>query len=148
MEIRVRPEIGGSSLFEEVGDAKISAAYNVPVARFDHLFPVGRTGARPALAKIDVQGAELDVLRSMGDALFDLDMLIVETSLIATLRGDAPETADVLAFLQDKDFVLLDIVGMTRRPLDRALAQIDAVLVPSGSPMRADRRWSAASQPA
>jgi FkbM family methyltransferase len=139
-EIRVRPEIGGSSLFEEVGDAEISGVYEVPVTRFDQLFPCAGHG-RPALAKIDVQGAELGVLSGMGDNLEHLDMLIVETSLIATLRGDAPEVVDVLGFLGDRGFVLYDIVGAMRRPLDRSLAVIDAVFVQSNSPLRVDRRW-------
>lgn len=139
-KIRVRPEIGGSSLFEEVGEADITATYNVPVRRFDSLF--AGAGTRPALAKIDVQGAELGALRGMGDELRRIDLLVIETSLIATLRDDAPEARDVLGFLYERGFVLFDIVGMTRRPLDRALAQIDAVLVPNESPLRADRRWA------
>jgi hypothetical protein len=138
--IRVRPEIGGSSLLEEVGEADITATYNVPVRRFDSLFT--GAGTRPAPAKIDVQGAELSVLRGMGEEFRWIDLLVIETSLIATLRGGAPEASDVIGFLHERGFVLFDIVGMTRRPRDRALAQIDAVLVPSGSPLRADRRWA------
>ena len=82
------------------------------------------------------------VLRGMGKRIQEIDIFIVETSLIATLEGDAPEFAAITDHMHDHGFVLYDIVGMTRRPLDRALAQIDAVFVREVSPLRADRRWS------
>lgn len=139
-QISVRPEIGGSSLLDEIGEAEIVASYEVPVARFDASF---RAFQRPALCKIDVQGAELMVLRGMGERLDDIDVLIVETSLIPTLRGDAPDFGDVVAYLRERGFALYEIVGMVRRPLDQALAQVDAVFVPMDSPLRSDRRWAA-----
>lgn len=139
LPIAVRPEIGGSSLLDEVGTCEIRATYDVPIRRFDRSF-----GAftRPALCKIDVQGAELMVIKGMGDRIGDFDVLIIETSLIATLQGDAPEFADIVLAMKYRGFALYDIVGITRRPLDRALAQVDAVFVPEMSPLRSDRRWS------
>jgi FkbM family methyltransferase len=47
--ITVRPEIGASSLFREVGAAEIASRYRVPVRRFDELF--AEPFARPALAR-------------------------------------------------------------------------------------------------
>lgn len=138
--ISVRPEIGGSSLFDEIGEARIVASYEVPVARFDATF---RDFQRPALCKIDVQGAELMVLRGMGKRLDDIDVLIVETSLIPTLHGDASDFGDVVAHLREQGFALYEIVAMVRRPLDLALAQVDGVFVPMDSPLRSDRRWAA-----
>ena len=138
MTIAVRPEIDGSSLFEEVGECEISSTYEVPIKRFDHAFG---DLERPLLCKIDVQGAELMVLKGMGDRLHDVDLFIIETSLIATLKGNAPEFAEVVKFLKDRGFVLYDIIGTIRRPLDKDLAQIDGVFVPQSSPLRTDRRW-------
>jgi FkbM family methyltransferase len=137
MTIATRPDMAVSSLFEEVGEAEISDRYEVPVRRFDRL--VGPF-ERPALMKVDVQGAELMVLRGAGDRLAEIDILIVETSTIASLHG-APEFRDVFAHLDERGFVLWDIVSLNRRPLDSALAQFDPVFVPVGSPLRADRRW-------
>ncbi|MCJ2544001.1 FkbM family methyltransferase [Thermostichus vulcanus] len=139
IEIKVRPEISGSSMFDEIGSVDIASTYSVPIVRFDSLFPVEQ---RRTLVKIDVQGAELSVLRGMGNRLKSIDFLIVETSLIATLKGSVPEFADVVCFLEKEGLVLYDFVGMTRRPLDRALAQVDAVFVQKSSPLRADRRWN------
>jgi hypothetical protein len=45
--------------------------------------------------------------------------------------------------MNDAGFVLFDIVAVNRRPLDLALAQMDAVFVPETSPLRRDHRWAA-----
>ena len=139
MTIAVRSEIGGSSVFEEVGEPEtpVTDRYEVPVRRFDRV--VGEF-TRPALAKIDVQGAEVMVLKGMGDRLADLDAVIVETSTIATLHG-GPKFQDVFRLLDGYGFVLWDVVRLGRRPLDIALAPFDPVLVPADSPLRVDRRW-------
>lgn len=139
LRIAVRPEIGGSSFFEEVGNCEIIATYDVPIRLLDLSF-----GAfvRPALCKIDVQGAELMVIEGLGDRIGDFGLLVVETSLIATLKGDAPEFADIVLAMKKRSFALYDVVGITRRPLDHAMAQVDAVFVPEMSPVRSNRRWS------
>ena len=85
------------------------------------------------------------VFEGMGSRLKDLDVVIVETSLIATLKN-GPEFADVVALMNASNLVLFDITGVTRRPLDQALAQIDAVFVPSDSPLRRDHRWTASTR--
>lgn len=139
LSISVRPDHSGSSLFVEVGDCQISTTYNVPIRRFDKIF---HEFPRPSLCKVDVQGAELMVLRGMGDRIYDIDVFVIETSLIATLEG-APEFAEIVDVMRDYGLALYDIVGLNRRPLDRALAQIDAVFVREASPLRADRRWDA-----
>ena len=137
-EIAVRAEIGGSSMLTEVGRAEITDRYKVPLNRFDALIPAGIE--RPALAKIDVQGAEIGVLRGMEGRLGELDAILIETSLIATLI-DGPEFRDVFRFFDRHDWVLADIPGLVRRPLDGGVAQIDALFVPATSPIRADKRW-------
>ncbi len=81
------------------------------------------------------------VLEGMGGRLKELDCIIVETSLIATLR-EGPEFADVMDLMRDNNFVLFDITAILRRPLDQALAQIDAVFVPDDSRLRSDHRWA------
>ena len=141
-EIKIRPDHSGSSFFEEIGDADIVEKAKVPVRRFDSVI---KGFLRPALLKLDVQGAEIMVLEGMGSRLKDLDVVIVETSLIATLKN-GPEFAAVVALMNASNLVLFDITGVTRRPLDQALAQIDAVFVPSDSPLRRDHRWTASTR--
>lgn len=135
--IYVREQVSDSSLFTEVGNAKINDSYEVRVQRFDELFSEFR---RPALCKIDAQGSELEILRGMGDVIQQIDFVVVEVSLISTLKG-SPELFDVMEFMNSKSFCLYDIVGLTRRPLDAALAQADLVFVPFDFFPRIDKRW-------
>jgi len=138
-EIDVREEIGGSTLFEEVGEARSRDRYTVPVRRLDALVDAFDG---PALCKIDVQGSEIAVLRGAAGILDRIDLIVVEVSAIATLK-DAPEVAEVVAEFAALGWVLYDVVALTRRPLDGALGQLDLAFVKAGSPFREDRRWSA-----
>ena len=134
----MRADIQGSTLLEEVGEREYLRFETVRINRFDTLFP---SIDRPALAKIDVQGAEMMVLRGMTGCLREIDALIVETSTIATVK-DGAEVADVVGFMRDHGFVVADVLGLKRRPLDDATAQLDLLFVPKDSPLRADRRWA------
>jgi FkbM family methyltransferase len=137
--LEIRPDIQGSTLLEEVGPRQVLRFERVPMRRFDTLIGMFE---RPALAKIDVQGAELLVLEGMADRIGDIDAFIVETSTIATVKGGA-EMAGIVAFMHANGFVVADIVGLKRRPLDGATAQFDLLFVPDTSALRADRRWAA-----
>lgn len=138
IDLEVRQDIQESTVLMEVGDRRIRRVERVSLRRFDTLFA---EFARPALCKIDVQGAELMVLRGMSGLLSRIDAVIVEASTIATVHGGA-ELTDVISFMEAHGFVLADIVGMRRRPLDDALAQLDLMFVPRDAACRADHRWS------
>lgn len=69
--------------------------------------------AAPALLKIDVQGAELDVLRGAGEALKRFDHLYVECSTTEMYVGQ-PLASEIVAFLFERDFHLSDIGALTR----------------------------------
>jgi len=135
--IDVRDEIGGSTFFREVGPYTSVAKYEVPVRRFDAIIGDFK---RPALCKIDVQGAELVVLEGISVRSRDIDFIIIETSAMATV-DNGPEIFDVMTKLNDYGFVLYDVLGLNRRPLDQALAQLDLAFVKADSPLRRDRRW-------
>jgi hypothetical protein len=137
-KMEIRADIQGSTLLEEIGPRDFLRFDHVPMRRFDKLFT---SFARPALCKIDVQGAELMVLQGMTGKLAELDALIVETSTIATVKGGA-ELGGVVRFMGEHGFVVADIIGLKRRPLDGATAQVDLLFVPETAPLRADRRWA------
>jgi len=143
LPLNIRPEHSGSTFFEEVGHAEVSERREVEVFRFDELV---RSVRRPSLMKIDVQGAELMVLRGMGALIYEIDCFLIETSLIATIH-EGPEFVDLVMLMKENGFVLFDVIGFTRRPLDNALAQIDAVFVPTNSPLRRDHRWASVKPP-
>ena len=81
------------------------------------------------------------VLNGMSGRIADIDALIIETSTIATVKGGA-EVHGVMEFMHDHGFALADVIGLKRRPLDDATAQLDLLFVPESSPLRADRRWA------
>src|SRR5215469_14136220 len=138
LDIEVRADILGSTFFEEIGPRAALGRETVVMRRFDTL--IG-TFERPALAKIDVQGSELAVLQGMGERIAEFDAIVVETSTLATIK-DGPELYNLIDFMKTRGFVVFDVVGLARRPLDRALAQIDLLFVPDESPLRTDRRWA------
>lgn len=139
--LEVRADIQESTLLEEMGPRRVRRVDRVPLRRFDALFgPI----TRPALCKIDVQGAELMVLAGMTGRLAEIDALIIETSTIATVK-DGAEVESVVGFLGEHGFALADVMGLRRRPLDNATAQLDLLFVPKEAALRTDRRWAASA---
>ena len=138
LEILIRTKIDTGSFFAESENDAYTARYAVPVLPFRDL--IGAF-ARPALVKIDVQGAELLVLQGMAERLADIDAIVIETSAISTIR-EGPEISQIVAFFAHHDWAVADIMSMTRRPLDGALAQLDILFVPNDLPLRLDKRWS------
>lgn len=69
---------------------------------------------RPCLLKIDVQGSELDVLRGAGSAgLSRVDEILVEASFVELYTGQAL-AGNVVAYLAQHGFQLVDIHGLAR----------------------------------
>jgi FkbM family methyltransferase len=140
IEIEVHENIGGSTIFiqEGLADTARTTSYPVPVRRLDELVKAFES---PALCKIDVQGAELGVLRGMEGILPLLDLVIVECQNIPTLQG-TPEAVQVIAFMDAHNFGIYDILSLSRRPLDGATAQMDIAFAGRNSVFFKDKRWS------
>jgi hypothetical protein len=137
MTIATRETIIHATLLKDFTNPIMTDRYEVQVSRFDRL-PIEIE--RPALCKIDVEGAELSVLQGMDSRIDEIDALVIEMSLIS-LYENGPELSEIMSLLKEKGFCLYDICSITRRPFDGALHQIDAVFVPDHSPLRV-RRWS------
>jgi FkbM family methyltransferase len=69
----------------------------------------------PILLKIDVQGAELDVLRGASGVLDDVQEILVECSLVE-LYGGQPLLDDTVLFLRDRGYRVLGVSQATRGP--------------------------------
>ena len=100
-----------------------------------------QTSTPPYLVKIDVQGAELEVLEGATELLKETDVVIVETSLISTVKN-SPEIDEVIAYMSRHDFKVFDIIDSVERPLDRNLAQVDLMFVKRLHAIRNDNRWT------
>ena len=60
--------------------------------------------------KIDAQGMELQVLESAGDRLRDIHRICVECYVANPLYRDCPTKEDVLAFFENQNFTLIDVL--------------------------------------
>jgi FkbM family methyltransferase len=126
--INVHPDLVGSSLYLEEEDSNVNGVpRTVPTITLDCLMKDGRIKA-PFLIKIDVQGAELDVLLGAEETLRDTEYIILETSLFEFFKG-GPQFYDVVTFMKSKGFVAYDIFNLQYRPLDNALSQVDIAFV-------------------
>ncbi len=79
------------------------------------------------LLKLDVQGAELDVIRGLGRHLSNIEVILMEMSLVDYNKG-APLIDVILSELRQVGFVLYDIVE-EHRYVGGGLLQIDGIFV-------------------
>jgi FkbM family methyltransferase len=90
----------------------------------------------PLLIKLDVQGAELDVLAGGSGALTLAEVVQIEVALMNYNEG-APDLTAVVNFMAARDFLFFDICGFVK-PDPKYLSQIDVLFVRKDSILRQD----------
>ena len=90
----------------------------------------------PFFIKLDVQGAEIDILRGAESALRKTEIVQLEVALMQYNEG-APTANAVLNFMEERGFLLFDVCGFVR-PSPSYLTQIDVLLVSRDSTLRRD----------
>jgi FkbM family methyltransferase len=141
----VEPGLSGSSFLMKGGTLPVR---NVPVVTLDSLVDEHDLKG-PFLVKLDVQGFELEVLRGLVRHLDKTEIVIAETSLWADRkRSGAPTTAELIAFMSDRGFVLYDIAGIAYRPRDGAIAEMDLLFCRADSSLRAHASYRTPEQKA
>ena len=98
----------GASILAENTSPELSEEFTVKVSRIDELIASKRL-PQPDLLKMDVQGAELQVLRGAGRYLDRVQVIQAETWLV---RGYGPKTPlfhELTQFLTEKGFAIVDI---------------------------------------
>ncbi len=135
--------VGSSSKQEAEGAAVDGTRTSVPCITLDEALAL--TDCTASLIKIDVQGAELEVLRGATRVLEQAACVILEVSLFRSLIGGG-DVAEVIAFMKERYWVLYDIAGMLYRPYDGALSQYDAVFVKDTSNFRAFHGFASPAQ--
>lgn len=141
----VHPYLEGSSIFSEAeGAAADGQLRQVPMCRLDELIE-SHQFQDEVLLKVDVQGAELEVLEGAGVFLSRFEVVLLEVSLFRFMVTN-PDLCDVITYMKSKGFVAYDIVGGKTRPLDGALAQIDIVFVKENGRFRQSHYWATTEQ--
>lgn len=95
----------------------------------------------PILLKMDVQGAELDVLRGAEKTLKRVEVIILELTLFPFMQG-MPTIVDVVAYMDSIGFMVYEFIHAHRRPIDGRIGQYDVVYVSKKSQLVSDNRWS------
>lgn len=120
----------GSSFFPERSDAPRTAVEYVTQS-LDDIAP----SADNIFLKIDAQGAELEILAGGEKTLRCASLVQLETA-VAHYNDGAPTLKDVLGFMEQRGFVMLDMAGRTR--IQGYLVQMDLLFVPKDSPLQRD----------
>jgi FkbM family methyltransferase len=129
-----------SSVLEEHISQNFAVQYYT-MRTIDQIVSQHFSNSPPDFLKIDVQGYELEVLKGAEKTLPKIQVILAEINLL-DIHKEVPLIAEIIAWLNERDWVAYDICGLTRRPLDRTLWQADFIFVPRSSSLRADKRWN------
>lgn len=136
---------GSESVFNvmETGSSLYSERSNVPRTRctltmhtLDNVLKKHPQLKTPLLVKLDVQGAELDVLSGGNHALALAEVVQLEVALMNYNEG-APDMNAVINFMTARGFLFFDVCGFVK-PDPRYLSQIDVLFVRKDSTLRRD----------
>jgi FkbM family methyltransferase len=100
----------------------------------------------PMLLKVDVQGAELDVLEGARETLEDAEYVILESSFFQFFP-EGPLVGDLVEYMGRRGFALYDLMGIQHRPLDGAISMVDAAFVKASGRFRQTHRFQTSPLP-
>lgn len=136
--------ISSSALHEVEGDYIDGTPREVPVVTLDQLCRE-KDLRGPFFIKVDVQGAELNVLDGATQLLEDTEVIVLEVSLFKTMSTN-PELHDVVQYMKEHGFVTYDIFNFALRPLDGALGQVDMAFVKEKGQFRKSHAYATPEQ--
>jgi FkbM family methyltransferase len=130
-------ETGSSVLFEQSSIERTKVEYEMRTLD-DVAIEAGF--AEVDFLKLDVQGYELEVLKGASRMFSDVQVILMEVSLLGVNKG-APLLREVIEFMASRGFRVYDICSLIRRPLDGALWQSDLLFVREGHPLLASESF-------
>ncbi len=139
-EVKLSIAATASSVLHEHHDQGFETL-TMKTSLLDDVLLTDSTLQSPILLKLDVQGFELEVLKGAEQLLKQVEVVLLEVNLL-DIHQAVPLMHELLAWLSEHQFVAYDLAGMTRRPLDNALWQMDLVMVRIDSRLRSDKRWN------
>ena len=138
--ISVFKDIASSTFLEQegYGSSECLEKIEVDIVPFDELkIDIQNT----SLLKIDAQGYELPILRGMKESINKFDYVIIESRFIETLK-DSGTFHDLYQLMTFYKFRILDILSLTRRPLDNATTEVDIIFCKEENKILNMKRWS------
>lgn len=103
----LEPDLGQ----EKAYGIRTKASMLVPVARLPEIIDV-ETFKRPILMKLDVQGAELEVLMGAEQILRFIDAIYCEVSFVELYKGQ-PRATEIIQYLAQRQFELRGVFNMS-----------------------------------
>jgi FkbM family methyltransferase len=104
---------------------KETSTYSVEVYPLEYFIDkMELTGT--TLLKLDVQGAELKVMRGAEKILHSIDYVLCELSIVELYKGQ-PLALEVVNYMSEKGFNLIDILELNRGPMNNELLQFDVL---------------------
>jgi FkbM family methyltransferase len=133
--INVHRDYYGSSVYKEFEGPDVDGTPRVvPAITLDEVSKERKLQG-PYLIKVDVQGAELDVLAGASQVLKDTEYVVLEVCLMGFFIG-GPQLYDIVKFMKERGFVVYDILDYGYRPLDGAMSQVDMAFVKESGQFR------------
>jgi FkbM family methyltransferase len=142
--MNVHKDLFGSSIFDEVEDDTDLIEEKRAVHSYT-LNSICEKSSWPLIIKIDAQGAELEILRGNEESMKLAEVIILETSFFHSVK-QAPLFDEVCHFMRENGFVPYDLIGMSYRPLDNALSQVDVVFVKEKGILRNNQAYATKEQ--
>ena len=143
--IHVHDDYVGSSIYrEKEGEHVDGTPREVDCVTLDDLCEAKKLKG-PYFIKIDVQGAELDVLNGSTAILTDTEAVLLEASLFE-FHFNEPQLYDIMVHMKKQGFALYDLTIGNYRLLDKALGQLDLVFVKENGMFRKQHHFADSQQ--
>lgn len=114
-----------------------SESINVPMKTLDAIVSKNHIKG-PFFLKIDVEGAEIDVLKGGVQTLKICDVVVLETWINVEKVNDGRDFASIVQFMKENGFVVFDFFGGHTHK-NGVLKQLDAVFVRYDNPCKMKR---------
>jgi FkbM family methyltransferase len=143
--LNVRDDKIASSLLNEVESFAVhTSPRTISVVTIDEVCRE-RNLSGPFLIKVDVQGAELQVVAGAKRVLQETEAVILEISLFEFWIG-SPQFYEVIARMKQLGFVAYDLCGFLYRPFDNALGQVDMLFARENGLLRQSHAYATPEQ--
>jgi FkbM family methyltransferase len=146
ININVHDDLEGSSLYnEQEGKSTDGKTREIEIKLLDDICKSYIDSSKSILLKIDVQGAELDVLKGSIKLLPNIEIIVLEVSLHKFFIN-GPEFYDVIEYMNQIGYAVYDIFGFLYRPLDGSLAQVDIAFVKKDGFLKREKLFASKAQ--